>query len=417
MATNSNGEGCARRFYLKYFAVVMISLGPAVSAASVTATLTARENNSLGLKGDWDADGALINRQDCLDDISFTLTIAVSGEDTTGRELYVFAGSSCDTSEDSDDCDDDIMRLSASTTTVKLPVSFIINTDDCADSDTSSIWVGLLDSSDEKDDNADWAAAIDMDFEGGSLSPPKTVSAKGGENKLVMSWEVEEDEDDAEGFLLVYARAEGAADGGVDGGVDDSVCEGPLTEGAAVTAELSFTQITTGSSTSGSITGLQNDVFYQAAVVTLDEYGNPSVLSEVVCEEPGETVDFYELYRSSGGTAGGDYCFVATAAFGDLDHPTVRILRRFRDEVILKLPLGETFVALYYRVGPQLAKSIHSERVYQLLRAGLSVFSGVALVWMDFDHFFAAFCGVFWAAVLLNVLLLLAWRRRADRCG
>lgn len=415
MATKQHTGGVRPEILRAEWLAATILLCPSISAASVTATLTGRENNSLELKGKWDADGALINRQDCLDNVSFTLTIAVSGEDTAGRELYVFSGSSCNTSEDSDDCDDDVMRLNASTTTVKLPVSFIINAEDCTDSDTSSIWVGLLETSDEKKDNATWAAPLDMDFDGGSLSPPKSVSVKGGENNLLVSWKTVDDESDPSGFLLVYARTEGTADGGVDGGVDDGGCEGPLVEGGAVASEMSFQQITTGSSTSGRISKLQNDVFYQVAVATMDEYGNPSVLSEVVCEEPGETLDFFEVYRSMGGKAGGDYCFIATAAFGDIDHPTVQILRRFRDQVLLKLPAGGVFVAAYYRVGPTLARSIHSGRVFALLRGGLTSLSGAALIWMDFDRFRGVFFSVLSAVILLITLLLRARRRHPVR--
>ncbi len=385
-------------------------LCPAISLASVTATLTARENNSLKLKGTWDKNSALINHQDCVDNISFTLTVAVSGENTSGRELYIFAGSGCNTSDDTEDCDDDIIKVSASTTTVKLPVQFIINADGCSDSDTSSIWVGLLEARDEKEDNATWASPIDIDFEGESLSAPKDVSAKAGENNLLLSWKAASDDNKPDGFLLVYAEAD-EPDGGDDPDAGAGGCEGPLRQGQDVTSALKWTHLSTGSSTSGRIEGLKNDVYYQVAVASLDEYANPSLLSEVACEAPGETVDFYELYRRMGGKAGVDYCFIATAAFGDIDHPTVRILRRFRDEVILKMPFGRVFVAAYYRVGPFLARSIHSERVFSLLRAGLTVFSGAALVFMSPRRFALPFFAVLLAVLLLDVLLLLRRRR------
>jgi hypothetical protein len=53
-------------------------------------------------------------------------------------------------------------------------------------------------------------------------------------------------------------------------------------------------------------------------------------------------------------------CFVATACFGDYDHPTVRVLRQFRDQSLVRTATGRRLVSLYYRLGPRLAA--HVER-------------------------------------------------------
>ncbi|WP_263818935.1 J domain-containing protein [Salinibacter sp.] len=55
-------------------------------------------------------------------------------------------------------------------------------------------------------------------------------------------------------------------------------------------------------------------------------------------------------------TSGG--CFVATAVYGDYDHPDVRRLRRFRDETLRHAAWGRMFIAWYYRYGPGLAKRL-----------------------------------------------------------
>jgi hypothetical protein len=52
------------------------------------------------------------------------------------------------------------------------------------------------------------------------------------------------------------------------------------------------------------------------------------------------------------------YCFVATACFGNHQHPTVVALQSFRDAVLLHSIAGRVFVATYYRVGPTLAKTL-----------------------------------------------------------
>ncbi len=54
-------------------------------------------------------------------------------------------------------------------------------------------------------------------------------------------------------------------------------------------------------------------------------------------------------------------CFVATACFGDYNHPTVMVLRQFRDLTLMENGAGRAFVTFYYRCGPQLAQFV--ERV------------------------------------------------------
>lgn len=51
-------------------------------------------------------------------------------------------------------------------------------------------------------------------------------------------------------------------------------------------------------------------------------------------------------------------CFVLTACYGDEDHPVVKDFRSFRDEHLIKKPVGRVLVAVYYRVGPILAEAV-----------------------------------------------------------
>jgi hypothetical protein len=59
------------------------------------------------------------------------------------------------------------------------------------------------------------------------------------------------------------------------------------------------------------------------------------------------------LAGGSGGGGGG--CFIATAAYGDLNHPNVQLLREFRDRYLLTNCIGKIFVDAYYRYSPTLA--------------------------------------------------------------
>ncbi|WP_028583034.1 delta-60 repeat domain-containing protein [Desulfogranum mediterraneum] len=62
-----------------------------------------------------------------------------------------------------------------------------------------------------------------------------------------------------------------------------------------------------------------------------------------------------------------DACFIATAAYGTLIHPCVRLLRDFRDAFLLKSSLGQELVELYYSLSPPLAEQIANSRLLRLL--------------------------------------------------
>lgn len=50
------------------------------------------------------------------------------------------------------------------------------------------------------------------------------------------------------------------------------------------------------------------------------------------------------------------WCFIATAAYGDANHPDVTALRTFRDEILLPSRLGTALVDTYYAYSPPLAE-------------------------------------------------------------
>jgi hypothetical protein len=54
----------------------------------------------------------------------------------------------------------------------------------------------------------------------------------------------------------------------------------------------------------------------------------------------------------------GATCFVATAAYGDWNHPEVEFLRWYRDNILVRSAAGRGFTRVYWHVGPQLAKVV-----------------------------------------------------------
>jgi prepilin-type N-terminal cleavage/methylation domain-containing protein len=84
-------------------------------------------------------------------------------------------------------------------------------------------------------------------------------------------------------------------------------------------------------------------------------------------------------------TSGGGGCFVATATYGHLDHPSVRVLRQFRDRFLLTWEGGRQLVRFYYANGPVLADKIKNRpRAKAVARGLLAPLVGLAFVMLDF---------------------------------
>ncbi len=62
-------------------------------------------------------------------------------------------------------------------------------------------------------------------------------------------------------------------------------------------------------------------------------------------------------------------CYIATAVYGSYDAPEVRVLRRFRDEVLSRTMPGRAFIRTYYAVSPPFARRLENAgRVNRLVR-------------------------------------------------
>jgi hypothetical protein len=161
---------------------------------------------------------------------------------------------------------------------------------------------------------------------------------------------------------------------------------------------------TTLGASSGTVTGLTNGEAYKFGLVAKDDFNNRSEVSEVVCLMPSETVDFWEIYNESGGS-GGNFCFIATAAFGSYDHPMVQVLRAFRDRFLAKLPFGSQLIQTYYAAGPAMADAVDkSSALRGIAVGGLSI---IALMTVPFT-----ILTPFGTLIALTLLLGFSWYRR-----
>ena len=53
-----------------------------------------------------------------------------------------------------------------------------------------------------------------------------------------------------------------------------------------------------------------------------------------------------------------DACFIATAAFGSIDHVAVRALRLVRDRFLKPFSWGQSLITVYYQISPPLAELV-----------------------------------------------------------
>jgi len=89
-----------------------------------------------------------------------------------------------------------------------------------------------------------------------------------------------------------------------------------------------------------------------------------------------------------------DECFIATASYGSKFEPAVILLRRFRDDYLLKNSPGQNFVKYYYCTSPSIANFIaQSESLKFMVKIFLTPI--IALVYIIYNPFLTILIGAF----------------------
>ena len=114
-----------------------------------------------------------------------------------------------------------------------------------------------------------------------------------------------------------------------------------------------------------------------------------------------EIASGFPIDRIGPTSSGGGDCFIATAAYGSYMEPEVRVLRQFRDEVLLTHSPGRRIVNWYYRSSPRYAAFIAGDETARWIARVLLAPLVYAIAYP-------------WVALFLlsSLLFLLRYRRR-----
>ncbi|PIE19148.1 MAG: hypothetical protein CSA66_02950 [Proteobacteria bacterium] len=159
---------------------------------------------------------------------------------------------------------------------------------------------------------------------------PQGVTLTPGDGRFTVNWKDDANSGDEVEYIVYYDQVEFTAD---------------------AIATVSRKRGVTTTSVSIEDSGLVNGLTYYVRVAAIDEADNLSPLSEVQTVTPQETEDFWERYQAAGGSDAGDFCFIATAAYGSAMTSELGALRAFRDRILMSSSTGRAFVDGYYRWG------------------------------------------------------------------
>lgn len=68
------------------------------------------------------------------------------------------------------------------------------------------------------------------------------------------------------------------------------------------------------------------------------------------------------------------FCYIATLAYEDINHPKVQNFRDYRDDYLTKTALGNLFIKYYYKYSPSVVRALEPyKRINKLIRLGLDI--------------------------------------------
>jgi hypothetical protein len=344
------------------------------------------------------------------DGFSYYFSLAYAGL-SDSSDVYFYIGSDCsNTAVPLTQCGElgteNINSFDNSNVFVPIPVNRVVDPAEgiCEEKESGSNTFYIFSSTETRDELLNYT----INYDTAPPSEPYNVTVTSGENALNVSWDSADiDEEGIEYYNILCMTADGSPAGNEDNGIwvsTEEICGKVLTVDASdstdvdscpsdalAEGERAYKCYVCGTISAPAdnyrIENLDNGTVYSVAVVAIDDYKNVSYVSEVVDASPAPTTDFAEHYTASGGSADGDYCFIATAVYGDKNHPFVKILRVFRNKFLLTNSAGRSFVKWYYKNGRSWAAFIHANPWTKVL----------------------LFIGLFFLVMFAAILLLVPW--------
>lgn len=265
-------------------------------------------------------------------DAVYSLKFAKGNESCSKSELDEISTDSCITIADN-------QTLTSSTSPIEVQrkvdsLSAATDAASCENLNTSSYLYLIVNDPVSGSDNI-YTVTYTLDFRTERPAAPSGVSATAGGESIKVSWDAVSD---ATSYKVYYGK------------------EGVTMDSGLYPEDLSDTHSATSSSTSITIkSNVSADTTYLLSVTAIDSKGNESTLGEVVTVETVASKDFWDSYREENADVDGGFCFIATAAYGSTQEPHVKILREFRDKLLLQSEAGKKFVDTYYRFSPPMA--------------------------------------------------------------
>ena len=133
--------------------------------------------------------------------------------------------------------------------------------------------------------------------------------------------------------------------------------------------------------TTYTVKGLSAGKTYCFAAKAFDTESLESDYSNIVSTNDPYGVVTEEGTPSSGSGAGGEGCFIATAAYGSHMDRRVKILTKFRDNRLVTNPIGRSIVNAYYTLSTPVASYLHKHPLARaIVRYALVPITGIAYI-------------------------------------
>jgi hypothetical protein len=393
--------------------------------ATLSITFENRANDA-----DTNRDMTYVNQADCTGDEIWEFNYSIPTPNDTRLVLYRSTpdNSECLTETTFPECTV-VKDIVTQPDTGIHPFTFSVSdvlTGDCEGTNDVTLWFMLFSGDSSTLESITASCSLTLHYDMDPPDPPSITTASGSDQGARLEWETPtDDEDDHDKFVVYSASGAGAtpdgdadADSDGDGGSDvDGSCEAasqlagnPSYEDVQDHVRETIEEAATRSTR---VSSLENGTTYAFAISAVDTAGNIGPASDPACATPQPVDDFFSQYHDAGGQSG--FCYVATVAYGgDADHPDVRQLRWFRDNVLSRLPGGTWLIGQYYTHGPGLAAALAPHPVVKrIVRGALAA----AVLGIRAGRSAGAWIPVALALTVLGACLLRSRRRRGGESG